>query len=257
MKYLAIFQLDDFESATSFSSKKDAIQYIDDCATAAKTKAFKNQENDSYLLEIKTKDGKAHELKAEIKPVDTSIKYELSYEKNGQSEETTYYATRKAVTDQVKKILDELGYDASPEETRLGKWSINNPEQNLIVELNAKLAVMGSEDENVVATYSTADMPSFCKNFEQALAALDQTAKTEKADLLKAGRKKGLINLGIGTAIALIGALISFASYSNAKPGQTYTVYTGIIAVGVVDALCGLYYLINPKATLPKDKKQK
>lgn len=257
MKYLAIFQLDDFESATSFSSKKDAIQYIDDCATTAKTKAFKNQENDSYLLEIKTKDGKTHELKAEIKPVDTSIKYELSYEKNGQSEETTYYTTRKAVIDQAKKILDELGYDASPEETRLGKWSINNPEQNLIVELNAKLAVMGSEDENVVATYSTADMPSFCKNFEQALATLDQAAKTEKADLLKAGRKKGLINLGIGTAIALIGALISFASYSNAKPGQTYTVYTGIIAVGVVDALCGLYYLINPKATLPKDKKQK
>ena len=43
MKYLTIFQLDDFESATSFTSKKDAAKYISDCATAAKTKAFENQ----------------------------------------------------------------------------------------------------------------------------------------------------------------------------------------------------------------------
>lgn len=256
MKYLTIFQLDGFESAASFTSKKDAVKHINDCATAAKTKAFENQEDGSYLLEIKTSDGKTHELKATIKPVDTNVKYELTYEKNGRSEETTYYTTRKAVTERAHVILDELGYDASTEEDRAGKWTINNPDQNLILNLKANLVVMGSEDENVVATYNAADMQAFCKNFEQEVATLNQANKTEKSEQLKAGRKKGLINLGIGTAIAIVGALISYASYNNAKPGQTYTVYTGIIAVGVIDALCGLYYLINPKATLPKDKKQ-
>ena len=257
MKYLTIFQLDDFESAASFNSKKDAVKYINDCATAAKTTAFENQEESSYLLEIKTTDGKTHELKAMVKPVDTNIKYELTYEKNGQPEETTHYETRKAAADQAKKILDELGYDAAPEEDRLGKWSINNPDQNLTVNLGVNLVVMGSEDENAVATYTATDMQAFCKNFEQETTALTQANKAEQSELLKAGRKKGLINLGIGTAIAAVGALVSYASYSNAKPGQTYTVYTGVIAVGVIDAICGLYYLINPKATLPKDKKKK
>ncbi len=257
MKYLTIFQLDDFESATSFASKKDATEHIKACATAAKTKAFENKESGSYLLEITTKDGKSHELKATIKPVDTNIKYELTYEKNGQAEETTYYTTRKAAVDQAKKILDELGYDAAPAENRAGKWAINNPEQNLTVNLSAKLVVMGSEDENVVASYDSADMQSFCKNFDQEVTTLAAANQVENAELLKAGRKKGLINLGVGAAIAIVGALISYASYSNAKPGQTYTVYTGIIAIGVIDAVCGLYYLINPKATLPKDKKKK
>ncbi len=256
MKYLTIFQLDDFESATSFTSKKDAAKYISDCATAAKTKAFENQEDSSYLLEIKTSDGKTHELKAAIKPVDTNVKYELTYEKNGQSEETTYYTTRKAVVERAHVILDELGYDASTEEDRAGKWSINNPDQNLVLNLNANLVVMGSDNENVVATYGAADIQSFCKNFEQEVSTLNQANQAKKSEQLKAGRKKGLINLGIGAAIAIVGALVSYASYSNAKPGQTYTVYTGIIAVGVIDAICGLYYLINPKATLPKDKKK-
>lgn len=116
---------------------------------------------------------------------------------------------------------------------------------------------MGSEDENVVASYDSADMQAFCKNFDQEVTTLAAANQVENAELLKSGRKKGLINLGVGAAIAIVGALISYASYSNAKPGQTYTVYTGIIAIGVIDAVCGLYYLINPKATLPKDKKKK
>ena len=120
MKYLTIFQLGDFESATSFNNKKEAVAYINECATAAKTKAFENQENGTFLIEAKTNDDVVHEITATIKPVDTVVKYELTYEKNGQTEETTYYTTRKAVAERAKKILDELGYDASPEENRAG-----------------------------------------------------------------------------------------------------------------------------------------
>lgn len=255
MKYLTIFQLGDFESATSFNSKKDATAFIEDCAKAAKTKALENREDNSYLMEIKSENG-TKELRASIKPVDTTVKYELSYEKNGLHVETSYHDTRKAVVEQVKTILDELGYDASDKENNAGKWSINNPEQNLTVSLTAKLVVMGSEGENVVASYDSAEMLDFCKHIDASVAQLSVAQAAENADLLKAGRKKGLINLGIGIAIAAVGGLISYASYANAKPGETYTVYTGIIVVGIIDAVCGLYYLINPKATLPKDKKK-
>lgn len=257
MKYLTIFQLDNFESATSFTSKQSAVKHIQDCATAAKTKALENREDSTYLLEIKTHDNQTKELKVVLKPVDTNVQYELTYEKNGQPEDTTYYSTRKAVVGQANKILDQLGYDASPAENRAGKWTINNPEQNLTVNLNARLVVMGSENENVVASYDSVDMLAFCKDFDAEVATLHQARQTEKTELLQSGRKKGLTNLGIGAAIALVGVLLSVASYTNAKPGQSYTVYTGLIVVGVIDAICGLYYLINPKATLPKDKKKK
>lgn len=255
MKYLTVFQLGDFESAASFNSKKDATAFIEECAKAAKTKALENREDGSYLMEIKSENG-IKELHAAIKPVDTTVKYELAYEKNGQHIETTYYATRKAAVDQAKKTLDELGYDASTEENNAGKWSINNPEQNLTVSLVAKLVVMGSEGENIVASYDATEMADFCKHIDASMAQLSAAQAVENADLLKAGRKKGLVNLGIGLAIAAVGGLISLASYHNAKPGETYTVYTGIIVVGIIDAICGLYYLINPKATLPKDKKK-
>ncbi len=62
--------------------------------------------------------------------------------------------------------------------------------------------------------------------------------------------KRGLINLLVGAGIAALGGILSFVSY-NAKPGESYTIYTGIIVIGIIDAICGIYYLIRPSAALP------
>lgn len=62
----------------------------------------------------------------------------------------------------------------------------------------------------------------------------------------KAARKKALKELLIGLAVAVAGALISWGSYSSAKPGGRYTIYTGIIVLGVIYAGKGVWGLIFP-----------
>lgn len=62
----------------------------------------------------------------------------------------------------------------------------------------------------------------------------------------KAARKKALKELLIGLGVAAAGALISWGSYSSAKPGGRYTIYTGIIVLGVIYAGKGVWGLIFP-----------
>lgn len=68
-------------------------------------------------------------------------------------------------------------------------------------------------------------------------------------------RKKAVKEFAIGLAAAALGAGISFASYSSAKPGGTYTVYTGVIVLGVVYACKGLFGLVFPMG-LKKSKEE-
>lgn len=253
MNYLTIFQMDKFQSAMSFSSQKKAEDFINECATAAKAKALKNNETSSYILTLS--DGK--ELNASIQAVDTLVKYELTYDKNDERVETAYYETRTAAVTAAKKILDQLDYSASAEENHYGHWSINNAEQNLKVRINLKLVLVSAEHDNVIESYNCYDMKYAAEHLDEIAAEYALVENVTKTVVVKEARKRGLRNLGIGAAIAIAGLILTAISYNNAKPGERYTVYTGIIAIGVVDALIGLYYLINPKAALPKDKKKK
>lgn len=254
MKYLAIFQLDDFKSATGFTSKAKAAEFIESCAKAGKGKALKNSETGSYLIEL----GKENptSITVNIEPVDTNVKFELTYNKDGQILETSSFDTRKAVVDRAHQILDELGYDAAKDEDAMGHWQIANAEQNLAADIQARLILVGSS-ENIVERYGAADMKYFCQHFETESTKLTVASEVATVVSLKDARRKGLTNLSVGLAIAAVGGIISLISYNTAKPGERYTIYTGIIAIGVIDALCGLYYLINPKAALPKDKRKK
>lgn len=254
MKYLAIFQLDDFKSAAEFTSKAKAAEFIEASAKAAKAKALKNSETGNYVIELANENNQSIDVR--IEPVDTNVKYELTYNKDGQNVETSSFDTRKAVVDRAHQILDELGYEASKDEDAMGHWQAANAEQNLIVDIKAKLILVGSE-ENVVERYNAADLKYFCQHFETENTKLAVVDEATTAIALKDARKKGLTNLGIGIAIAAVGGIISLVSYNTAKPGERYTIYTGVIAIGIIDALCGLYYLINPKAALPKDKRKK
>lgn len=59
-------------------------------------------------------------------------------------------------------------------------------------------------------------------------------------------RKRGIKELIAGVAIAAVGAIASIASYESARAGETYTVYTGIIALGVVYGCKGLFDIAFP-----------
>lgn len=253
MKELAIFQMDKFQSAIGFDTKAEAEKFINSCAAAAKTKALKNTETDEYILAMNN--GK--ELRASIKAVDTLIKYEISYNKNGEHIETSYYNTREDAVKAAKKIIDELDYTASAEENHYGRWTIDNAEQNLKVSISLKLVLMSAERENVVETYNCYDMEYAASHFDEIAAEYALVERVTASVTVKEARKRGIKNLCIGAAIAVAGLIFTGISYSNARPGGKYTIYTGLIAIGVIDALVGLYYIINPKAALPKDKKKK
>lgn len=66
--------------------------------------------------------------------------------------------------------------------------------------------------------------------------------KKDKASV----RKRGIIEFIGGAVVAAIGGIASFASYQAADYGESYTVYTGIIALGVIYALKGIYDVVFP-----------
>lgn len=65
---------------------------------------------------------------------------------------------------------------------------------------------------------------------------------TDKASV----RKRGIKELIGGIVVAAIGGIVSFMSYSTAKVGERYHIYTGVIALGVVYAIKGLIDIAVP-----------
>lgn len=61
-----------------------------------------------------------------------------------------------------------------------------------------------------------------------------------------AARKKAVKELLIGLGVAAAGGAISYISFSTTKPGQRYHVYTGMIALGALYAIHGLYRVVFP-----------
>ncbi|MBT3221001.1 MAG: hypothetical protein HN348_18100 [Proteobacteria bacterium] len=58
-------------------------------------------------------------------------------------------------------------------------------------------------------------------------------------------RKRGGIILAIGLLLAGIGGVLTFQSYS-AEVGETFTVYKGLLGVGIVGVLSGLARIVFP-----------
>ncbi len=59
-------------------------------------------------------------------------------------------------------------------------------------------------------------------------------------------RKRGIKELIGGVVAAAVGGIVSYVSYDSARAGETYTVYYGIIAFGVVYVIKGLYDIAFP-----------
>lgn len=59
-------------------------------------------------------------------------------------------------------------------------------------------------------------------------------------------RKRGIKELLGGVAVAALGIIMSVVSYNTAKAGETYTVYTGIIVLGIAYACKGVYDVAFP-----------
>ena len=72
----------------------------------------------------------------------------------------------------------------------------------------------------------------------------------------KDARKRGIKELIGGVVVAAAGGVASFASYNMAKAGETYTVYTGIIVLGIAYAIKGVIDIAFPKGFSKKSADQ-
>lgn len=66
-------------------------------------------------------------------------------------------------------------------------------------------------------------------------------------------RKKALKEFLIGAGVAAAGGIITWISYSTAEPGERYTIFTGVIALGAVYAVHGLFRMIVPAKNAGSD----
>ncbi len=67
-------------------------------------------------------------------------------------------------------------------------------------------------------------------------------------------RKRGVKELIGGVVLAAVTGIISYISYDTAKAGETYTVYYGGIALGIVYAVKGLYDIAFPAGFSKQEK---
>lgn len=79
---------------------------------------------------------------------------------------------------------------------------------------------------------------------------------SKKVTTKASARKRGLIEFAAGAGLAAIGGIATMASYNAARAGETYTVYTGVIALGVVYAAIGLWHVAFPKVDKKDETKE-
>ena len=77
----------------------------------------------------------------------------------------------------------------------------------------------------------------------EGLAPDDATHLVNEADLWRKQerRKSGQVRFTIGTGLAILGGFITLGSWYLAGPGGTYLVTTGLIGVGALTALWGMF----------------
>ena len=112
-----------------------------------------------------------------------------------------------------------------------------------------------SGTQKVQESFNNIDMRNFFDSYDELQEEIRQETEAAMQPFYNEVRSKaaGLIVMGI--IEFLLGAGITAASYNSASPGGTYTIFGGLIFVGIYNFFRGLYYLANPKALLKKIKK--
>ena len=111
-----------------------------------------------------------------------------------------------------------------------------------------------SSKQSLSASFGNMDMRCFFKNFDDMQARMKAEFDAELEPVLEQIRSKASGILGRGILEAIIGGILTAASYNSSSPGGTFTIFSGLIIIGIWNFFKGLYYLVNPKALLKKIK---
>lgn len=113
--------------------------------------------------------------------------------------------------------------------------------------------------QEIIDTFCSMDMRFYFRHYygsnhrmdNEESAAFESTV--DEDSILSQIRARAVGRIILGMVEALVGGGLTAASYSTiAKSGGTYTIYTGLICVGIINFFRGFYYLCNPKARLKK-----
>ena len=84
-----------------------------------------------------------------------------------------------------------------------------------------------------------------CRKCSDCGGPVDNDVCQDCVSSLSAGyRTTGAITLGIGLVLAALGGGLTSFSHDSAGPGQSYTVFYGLVLLGAIVGLKGLYMLI-------------
>ncbi len=142
MKYLVIYDLGNTGSAFCFNTYNDAVDYINTCSKYAEDYMIKLTVTDDNHLNMTLKNGKRIYVYIETVP-DSKIRFDLSFDKNGEHIETRRFTKRHLAVNYANKTLkNEFHYSARKKESDLGKWSIENTEKKLKVAMGLNLVII-------------------------------------------------------------------------------------------------------------------
>lgn len=106
--------------------------------------------------------------------------------------------------------------------------------------------------QTIAQSFNSMDMRHFFKNYANLEKQMEEELNIELRPVLDQIRAKasGLIIRGI--IEALIGGGLTAASYNSAASsgGGIYTIFGGLLMIGLWNFIKGIYYLCNPKALL-------
>lgn len=169
MKYLVIHKFAAFTSAYAFDDHNDAVDYINECTELAKDNILELKEVGFDHFKLTLVDDEEVDIRIEQYP-DSTVRYDLAYEKEGQYIETRRFTKRSLAVNYAHKLLYSKGLQASSNEDEYGGWAANWPNGMLYVKLNLTMVILGAKksgDYDILGVKSTASAEEIRKAYRE------------------------------------------------------------------------------------------
>ena len=228
MKHTVIFTLNDFDSAYSFDTKQDAIDYIHQCSSLL---------GDSIT---------------ELKQV-SDIKYEAKVviSENDKIIGTQCFDNRKSALESVAEKLADENSELTPGSNEMGRWYVMDEEKKIkkIYSLNflfldpnktLKSAPNKAPERLAMMRFPNTDMRQFIEKQRESLDLTKDAVKRAKA-------ASGSGSIVGGLLMMIIGGALTFGSYSSTRPGGRYFVFSGLMIYGFFYFIAGIVSKLRKK----------
>lgn len=251
MKHTVIFTLNDFDSAYSFDTKQDAIDYIYQCSSLLGDSITElKQVNDiKYEAKVVKTGGK---VKFDLlESQESDIAYELVISENDKIIDTRRFDNRKSALESVAELLANENTKLIPGSNEMGRWYVMDEEKKIkkIYSLNflfldpnktLKSAPNKAPERLAMMRFPNTDMRQFIEKQRESLDLTKDAVKRAKA-------ASGSGSIVGGLLMMIIGGALTFGSYSSTRPGGRYFVFSGLMIYGFFYFIAGIVSKLRKK----------